>query len=243
MSEVKSGSTLKESYSYLADGTKLRVRDGGGNGFDYLGSLTYKKSSVGLQLESVNFGGGVIRVTGTSGGQQEVDYFLTDHLSSVRGIVDGSGKVLERNDYYTFGAGHARSDSPQQSVNRLKYNGKEEQVTGDLGYLDYGWRMLDKGLGRWFGVDPMVEGYVSFSLYNYCLSNPVNWLDLTGAWVEGSGGGLFTRDPGEIYNFWNALQYENDHWNESSSFMDWIWNFALNDTWGNIYISRDVRDL
>lgn len=48
LSEVKAGSSVKAKYSYLKDGTKLRVRDGNGvNGFDYIGSLKYKKSSAG----------------------------------------------------------------------------------------------------------------------------------------------------------------------------------------------------
>ncbi|MBS7200249.1 MAG: RHS repeat protein, partial [Bacteroidales bacterium] len=162
LSEVKTtGGELKATYVYLADGTRLRVRDKGDvNGFDYLGSLTYRKRGAGLQLESANFGDGVIRPGNSNGGQMEVDYFLTDHLGSVRVIVDGTGKVLERNDYYPFGARHARSDYPQLAVNRYKYNGKEEQVTGDLGYLDYGARMYDSGLGRWFGVDPLSENYL-----------------------------------------------------------------------------------
>ena len=150
LSEVKTTSgVLKAKYIYLADGTKLRVRDGlaesGSNGFDYVGSLTYRKSSSGLLLESANFGDGMIRLVGSNSGQQEVDYFLTDHLGSVRGIVDGTGKVLERNDYYPFGARHERSDYSQLAANRFKYNGKEEQVTGNLGFLDYGARMYDRG--------------------------------------------------------------------------------------------------
>ena len=60
LSEVKTtGGELKAKYDYLADGTKLRVRDNGDvNGFDYLGSLTYRKSGAGLQLESASFGDG-----------------------------------------------------------------------------------------------------------------------------------------------------------------------------------------
>ena len=128
LSEVKTvGGELKAKYDYLADGTKLRVRDNGEvNGFDYLGSLTYRKSGAGLQLESASFGDGVIRPGASNGGQGEVNYFLTDHLGSVRVIVDGTGKVLERNDYYPFGARQARSDYPQLATNRYKYNGKEE---------------------------------------------------------------------------------------------------------------------
>ena len=140
LSEVKTtGGELKAKYDYLADGTKLRVRDKGEvNGFDYLGSLTYRKSGAGLQLESASFGDGVIRPGASNGGQGEVNYFLTDHLGSVRVIVDGNGEVLERNDYYPFGARQARSDYPQLAANRFKYNGKEEQVTGDLDWLDCG---------------------------------------------------------------------------------------------------------
>ena len=53
---------LKARYRHLADGTKLDVRDNNEvNGFDYLGSLTYKKSSMGLQLESASFGEGEIQ--------------------------------------------------------------------------------------------------------------------------------------------------------------------------------------
>ena len=183
LSEVKTvGGELKAKYDYLADGTKLRVRDKGDvNGFDYLGSLTYRKSGAGLQLESASFGDGVIRPGASNGGQGDVNYFLTDHLGSVRVIVDGTGKVLERNDYYPFGARQARSDYPQLAANRFKYNGKEEQVTGNLEWLDYGARMYDSGLGRWFGVDPFQESFISLSPYNYCSGNPMVFIDPSGA--------------------------------------------------------------
>ena len=182
LSEVKTvGGELKAKYDYLADGTKLRVRDKGEvNGFDYLGSLTYRKSGAGLQLESASFGDGVIRSGASNGGQGEVNYFLTDHLGSVRVIVDGNGEVLERNDYYPFGARQARSDYPQLAANRFKYNGKEEQVTGGLGYLDYGMRMGDLALGRWFTMDPLSENYLSQSPYHFSGNNPVTNVDANG---------------------------------------------------------------
>ncbi len=89
LSEVKTGSTVKAKYIYLADGTKLRVRDHGEvNGFDYLGSLTYRKSSSGLQLESANFGDGVIRANVSNSGGSEVNYFLTDHLGRVYNLME-----------------------------------------------------------------------------------------------------------------------------------------------------------
>ena len=80
--------------------------------------------------------------------------------------MDGAGTVKERNDYYPFGARHVRSDYAQ-SMNRWKYNGKELQTTGDLGYLDYGARMYDAGLGRWFSIDPLAEKYAGLSGYEF----------------------------------------------------------------------------
>ena len=195
--EVKTSSgVLKAKYNYLANGTKLRVRDVGNNGFDYLGSLTYKNSSAGMQLESANFGSGVIRANVASG--MEVNYFLTDHLGSVRVIVDGSGVVKERNDYYPFGAKHARGDYPQLAANRYKYNGKEEQVTGDLGYLDYGWRMHDKALGRWFSMDKLSEMMPSISGYVYGLNNPVRYRDLFGLFPDDDPIAFSIIHPGDI---------------------------------------------
>ena len=183
LSEVKFGNVAKVKYSYLSDGTKLQVRDDNNNGFDYLGSLTYKNSSTGLQLESASVEGGVIRVNNTNNGNIEVNYFLTDHLGSIRAIINGNGVVQERNDYYPFGARHLRDDYPQLAANRFKYNGKEEQVTGNLNYVDYGARMYDSALGRWFSTDPLLENYMSHSPYNYCVNNPLIYLDPNGNYV------------------------------------------------------------
>ncbi len=175
LGEVKSGSTVKAKYTWLADGSKLRVRNNSTAGFDYLGSLTYTSSSSGLTLETAQFAGGVIR----SGNSQEINYFITDHLGSVRAIVNSAGTAVEQNDYYAFGAKHVRSTYAKNS-NRLDYNGKEEQTTGDLDYLDYGARMYDPTIGRWFNIDPLAEKYYTFSTYNYAVNNPINAIDIDG---------------------------------------------------------------
>ena len=182
MSEVRTGSTVKATYTWLADGTKLGVCNGSGSeGFEYAGSLIYRKSGSGLQLSEALFGDGVIRLN--DNGTQEVNYFLTDHLGSVRAIVDATGAVKERNDYYPFGARHVRSDYAQ-STNRWKYNGKELQTTRDLGYLDYGARMYDAGLGRWFSADPLSESTSLLSPYHFCCNDPVNLLDPDGLYAD-----------------------------------------------------------
>ena len=107
--------TARAAYEWLADGTKLRVTGADGRGYIYRGSLIYNPEG----LESAGFDGGRIVWSPTSG-LGTVHYHITDHLGSVRLIVDGSGGVVERNDYYPFGGRHEAAGS-DLSGNRNNY--------------------------------------------------------------------------------------------------------------------------
>ena len=180
--------TESASYTWLADGTKAAVIDQNGNGYVYLGSLIYKRLPDGtLELESTAHGSGriVVKDDPENPGEKiyEPQYHITDHLGSVRVVVNQSGEVLARNDYYPFGKSHnnplltAPTDATQ---NRYLYNGKEKQLTGNLGMLDYGWRMHDPEIGRWFGVDKLAEKYSSMSPYVFSANNPIRFIDPDG---------------------------------------------------------------
>ena len=104
------GATLAE-YEYLADGSKLRALDGGGNGYQYRGSLIYTQTagqsdSPVITLDcALTSAGRIARETSAAG---TVSYrpliHLCDHLGSVRSVIDGdTGTVVETNDYYPFG--------------------------------------------------------------------------------------------------------------------------------------------
>ena len=176
-------------YGWSADGARLWVRDGSGDGLDYLGSLTLSTEGGETRLETAAVVGGVIRVG--SDGRQTAECHVTDHLGSVRVVVDGAGNVLERNDYYPFGARYGEEGWPE-SANRFKFNGKEEQVTGDLGFLDYGARMYDPAVGRWWSVDPAAGEFCSLSVYSYCGNSPLVNMEPDGSW--------FTRYVDKDYN-------------------------------------------
>jgi hypothetical protein len=49
-----------------------------------------------------------------------------------------------------------------------------------LGWLDFGARMYQADLGRWFNVDPMAEKYHDMTPYKYGLNNPIAYTDPNG---------------------------------------------------------------
>ncbi len=179
-SSVKEGNTVRSNYSWLADGKKLSARQSGinGGGYEYLGSLIYQYVNGQRQLESAAFGAGRIIANNGSQNTYTPNYYITDHLGSVRVIWDGAN-VVGRNDYYPSGTAWNTPNS-MGSTDRFKYNGKEDQSLFGIDYLDYGARMYDPKLGRWHSVDPLSEKYYSLSPYNYTANNPIKYIDPDG---------------------------------------------------------------
>ena len=180
---------MKAKYAYSADGVKLSVSDGA-NGYDCLGSLIYVRTNGSLSLDRALFDGGALRPNGA------VDYFVKDHLGSVRVIVDQAGTVREQNDYYPYGERCPESTYAISAVNRYKFNGKEEQTVGDLGMLDYGARMYQAGIGRGFTQDPLAEKDYSVSPYAYCNNNPIRFIDPDGMKIDTT---MLSKDQMAIY--------------------------------------------
>ncbi len=186
------------NYCYLADGTKLSATTADDCGFSYRGSFTYRtdeSSQPDRVFESTSFGGG--RIVGTVDDETEVRYFLTDHLGSVRAVVNSGCEVLERNDYQPFGKRWVTPSMPV-SDNRDRFNGKEDQSFAGLPFSDYGARMYDYERGRWLTQDRFAEKYYSIGQYNYCAGNPVNYIDI-------KGDSLMIIDMASIISIYNGL--------------------------------------
>ena len=174
LEEVWKDGEMKAQYNYLADGTKLGVRDGSGKiGYDYVGSVVYKVVDGQREFDRAIVGD----VHFTSDG---IRYALTDQLGSIRALIDEKGNIVQQNDYYPFGAKIACDGYANADDNRFLFSGKESQELLDLNAYDFGARMYDAALGRWNMVDPLGEKYVNLSPYNYCVNNPLVYVDPNG---------------------------------------------------------------
>ena len=181
---------MKAVFTHGSDGEKLSAKSGN-NGFEYLGSLIYVRRSGKLSFEQALFDEGAVKSSGP-------EYWLRDHLGSVRVVVNKAGKVLEQNDYYPFGGRHGNSSLAVSATNRYKFSGKESLEPFDIGLLDFGARFYDARLARWRTQDPMAENYLSLSPYNYCAGNPISFVDPTGMKIDEASAEAFKRLRNEM---------------------------------------------
>ncbi len=111
------------------------------------------------------------------------NYYLKDHLGSIRVVLNSTNTVISANDYDCWGYPlENRTYQPENS--KYKFTGKERDKDLENNYDYFGVRYYDSRIGRWGGVEPLLDNNISFTPYNYCKNNPVIFIDPNGAWDE-----------------------------------------------------------
>ena len=118
--------------------------------------------------------------------------FLHDYQGNVAAVVVGDS-VAQRNSYYPYGLPHVtgliKLQSPSATSvtdNPYKYGGKEFDTFGGTDLYDFHARYHAPSTGRFMTIDPMAEDYYGYSIYLYCMGNPIALTDPTGMKVDTS---------------------------------------------------------
>ena len=97
------------------------------------------------------------------------------------GLVAFNADVLSYSDYYPFGmlqdARHGSKANYRYGFNGME---KDDELKGEGNSYDFGARMYDSRVGRWFSTDPIEKSFSSFSPYIYSFNNPILFTDPDG---------------------------------------------------------------
>jgi RHS repeat-associated protein len=125
-------------------------------------------------------------------------YFATDHLGSVRMVIDvGTGEVVHTVEYDEWGV--ITAETGNSSLHPFRFAGGFDMD----GYYKFGFRYYDPANGRWTRKDPILFAGGDVNLYGYVMNDPVNWVDISGLWKISlnSGGHIFAIPGFASYGF------------------------------------------
>jgi len=123
----------------------------------------------------------------TGQGSGTTHYYLTDHLGTVRAILDENGTVLSTHDYEPFGT-ELEPFSSDLTDNKYKYTGQERDARTGMDYMHF--RYYASTMGRFMKPDNMITNAAnpqSWNLYSYVNGNPVNFNDPSGHYADVPG--------------------------------------------------------
>ena len=150
-----------------------------GSGYLYIGSVRYSLDSAKPAFESAPFAMGRI---GRLDEEYDTRYFLSDHLGSVRAIVNQNGVVTAEYDYMPYGMQHKNSSLATSDDNTFRYNGKEFLSRFCVDLYDSQARLQGMN-ARFNSIDPLAGEMPDISPYAYCAGNPIKNIDPDGKWI------------------------------------------------------------
>jgi RHS repeat-associated protein len=130
---------------------------------------------AGVQTHRYLYGTGVDQILADERGGSVV-WALADNLGTVRDVVDGSGVVLNRVTYDSYGRVVSQTNPAVEF--RYGYTGREQDNETGLDY--YRARYYDSAVGRFISEDPLGFSAGDGNLYRYVGNSPTNFIDPSG---------------------------------------------------------------
>ena len=194
------GVVAKSTY-YVRDvqGNPLAIYDVAGSVITLKEQQLYGSSRLGTWSPNLNLTAGTTTSTDLAYNVVGQKYYeLTNHLGNVMATISdkrlqtGSSTpyylpdVITQQDYYSFGApqpGDRTYVYLNHNAYRYGFNGKEndDDVGKGVGnQQDYGMRISDPRVGRFFSVDPLTAKYPELTPYQFASNRPIQGIDLDG---------------------------------------------------------------
>ncbi|MBE9182617.1 hypothetical protein IQ268_29180 [Oculatella sp. LEGE 06141] len=153
--------------------------DGIGSGTAATTHFVYDRDNVILEFTSNSLsqrylhGTQVDQVLAQENGSGETVWHLTDHLGTVKNLVDGSGAVVNYVKYDSFGK--VVSETNGAIGSRYQFTGRE--FDAETGLYFYRARYYDASVGRFVSEDPIGFAGGDANLFGYAKNQPVNNTD------------------------------------------------------------------
>lgn len=137
-------------------------------------------------------------------------YYVTDHLGSIRAVVDVGGYVREARDYYPYGLTMPGRFYAPVDTTREGFTGHE--LDKETGQYYAGARFYSPALGRWFVVDPLAEKYPALSPYSYVANNPLIFIDPNGEEIRICDQNFMDEgETGECITYTVGMEYKGEN--------------------------------
>jgi RHS repeat-associated protein len=175
------------------------IEDGGMGVWDLVGDEYYSRDISGKEiaiyhsndLYQWNVWGtdNVGKITATG----DKFFYLKDHLGTIRVVLDENNEIVSAQDFDPWGY-PLENRSFQSDNTDYKFTGKQRDK--ESGYDYFGARYYDARIGRWGGVEPLLEKFISLSPYNYAILNPIRIFDKDGKDIYING-----KNNEEVYKY------------------------------------------